>query len=224
MNGRWTGTPTNRQTAPKRGERACDQALSVESGGRDLNSRPLRPEICPGEQGRTTANETAVQAAEEDGGERWRAIPHAGRPRGGHVGSTPCLQTVRPALVTAPGLGQAVHVESRRTQSDRCVWPIFGPSAWHSVPRFLRFGSATGSPHVRFTPRVARHLAPGGRSATLVPPPSVREGPQRGRQGCSTTRREGERLPPGHSHGRPVGRRRGAPPHCLLSLTLNGLE
>jgi hypothetical protein len=33
-----------RATVPKRGERACDQALSVESGGRDLNSRPLRPE------------------------------------------------------------------------------------------------------------------------------------------------------------------------------------
>lgn len=40
------GTPMRpaSRTVPGRGERACEQALSVLSGGRDLNSRPLRPE------------------------------------------------------------------------------------------------------------------------------------------------------------------------------------
>jgi hypothetical protein len=36
--------PMGEPTYLRRGERACDQALSHQSGGGDLNSRPLRPE------------------------------------------------------------------------------------------------------------------------------------------------------------------------------------
>jgi hypothetical protein len=42
-------------------ERACDQALSCQSGKGDLNSRPLRPEACPCGSERSSADEYAGQ-------------------------------------------------------------------------------------------------------------------------------------------------------------------
>jgi hypothetical protein len=67
---------------PGRGERACDQALSHLSGGGDLNSRPLRPELWPRELERWPADGTAGRAPALAGcdPQRWNAI--AGWTRG----------------------------------------------------------------------------------------------------------------------------------------------
>jgi hypothetical protein len=69
-------------TRPKTTERARDQALSRQSGGGDLNSRPLRPEAWPVESGRPRADGCAGQIDGANGGGPRAPVGVAGQTRG----------------------------------------------------------------------------------------------------------------------------------------------
>jgi hypothetical protein len=79
--GRSRRRPSDR-TPPKTTERACEQALSHQSGRRDLNSRPLRPEACPGRRGRAGTDDAAGHPHIADGCDTQRSERFAGWTRG----------------------------------------------------------------------------------------------------------------------------------------------
>jgi hypothetical protein len=115
--------PTDEPTGPGRGERACEQPLSHQSGGGDLNSRPLRPEDESGDRRRTYPYGDAWSAGAPSMPERLRLAATARWTRDG----TPCLQTVRLGVVVKPDLEPSRHgvASGDRRRPDRIarVWP-----------------------------------------------------------------------------------------------------
>ena len=126
---------------PVRGERACDQALSHQSGGGDLNSRPLRPEVRPGELERCPADGPQVvpqsrQAATHGGGMRsrggrgtpgpqlaersvwWGALPLCSHPLHSVERRLRRSRRNQPSVAMAPATG-AVGISPRRLQRPR---------------------------------------------------------------------------------------------------------
>ena len=101
---RWVSRP-----CPIRDERACDQALSHQSGGGDLNSRPLRPEVRPGELERCPADGTAGRAPVPAGCDprRWNAIAGWTRDAGTATGGAISLVGCAPAVLAPTSLGGA---------------------------------------------------------------------------------------------------------------------